>query len=177
MVRMRRQGSDLHMQKLLFLSHVYLVFFLKDQVWFLFCTPSVHDFSPWKIYKELIAHLTCLNFFCLHQDFEKIQREEPLDLPPMPPQRRNWKGALVAPFASNNMLALYQCPGKTDGKKTSQDQKSSYFVQVLHNEAPVSMPVRIYFCNFCALSSNLFVKSPCSMVLQVMLYCNVQWVL
>lgn len=61
----------------------------------------------------------------------------------MPPQGRNWKGSVVAPFAGNNMLALYQCPGKTDGGKISQDQKSSYFVQVIHNEAPVSMPVRL----------------------------------
>ncbi|KAI4986028.1 hypothetical protein ZWY2020_018658 [Hordeum vulgare] len=90
---------------------------------------------------ETLVPFTCLlGLFLEGSDFEKIQREEPLDLPPMPPQTRNWKGALVAPFASNNMLALYQCPGKTDGKKTSQDQKSSYFVQVLHNEAPVSMP-------------------------------------
>ncbi|VAI38983.1 unnamed protein product [Triticum turgidum subsp. durum] len=90
---------------------------------------------------ETLVPFTCLlGLFLEGSDFEKIQREEPLDLPPMPPQRRNWKGALVAPFASNNMLALYQCPSKTDGKKVSQDQKSSYFVQVLHNEAPVSMP-------------------------------------
>nr|ABJ98333.1 multiple inositol polyphosphate phosphatase PhyIIb [Triticum aestivum] len=89
---------------------------------------------------ETLVPFTCLlRSFLEGSDFEKIQREEPLDLPPMPPQRRNWKGALVAPFASNNMLALYQCPGN-DGKKTSQDQKNSYFVQVLHNEAPVSMP-------------------------------------
>nr|ABJ98332.1 multiple inositol polyphosphate phosphatase PhyIIa2 [Triticum aestivum] len=89
---------------------------------------------------ETLVPFTCLlGLFLEGSGFEKIQREEPLDLPPMPPQRRNWRGALVAPFASNNMLALYQCPGN-DGKKTSQDQKNSYFVQVLHNEAPVSMP-------------------------------------
>jgi hypothetical protein len=96
-------------------------------------------------------------FFCLYQDFEKIQREEPLDLPPMPPQKRNWKGGLVAPFASNNMLVLHQCPGKTGDNGISQGQNSSYFVQVLHNEAPVSMPVRLYtFAIFCALSTDPF---------------------
>lgn len=44
MVHMRRQGSDLHMQKLLFLSHASLVFSWKDQVWSLFCTVSTHDY-------------------------------------------------------------------------------------------------------------------------------------
>ncbi|KAM0927998.1 hypothetical protein ACQ4PT_002204 [Festuca glaucescens] len=90
---------------------------------------------------ETLVPFTCLlGLFLEGSDFEKIQREEPLDLPPMPPQKRNWKGGLVAPFASNNMLVLYQCPGKTGDNGISQGQNSSYFVQVLHNEAPVSMP-------------------------------------
>ncbi|PNT73894.1 hypothetical protein BRADI_1g03920v3 [Brachypodium distachyon] len=90
---------------------------------------------------ETVVPFTCLlGLFLEGSDFEKIQREEPLDLPPVPPQTRNWKGSVVAPFASNNMLVLYQCPGKINGGKVSQDQNSSYFVQVLHNEAPVSMP-------------------------------------
>jgi len=63
-----------------------------------------------------------------------------LDVPPMPPQGRNWKGSVVAPFAGNNMLVLYQCPGKTSDASTSGGQNNSYFVQVLHNEVPVSMP-------------------------------------
>uniref|UniRef100_A0ACD5X5T2 Uncharacterized protein n=1 Tax=Avena sativa TaxID=4498 RepID=A0ACD5X5T2_AVESA len=84
---------------------------------------------------ETLVPFSCLlGLFLEGSDFEKIQREEPLDLPPVPPQKRNWMGGLVAPFASNNMLVLYQCPGKAEG------QNSSYFVQVLHNEAPVSMP-------------------------------------
>ena len=86
-----------------------------------------------------ILHIIC--FACL--DFEKIQREEALDVPPMPPQGRNWKGSVVAPFAGNNMLVLYQCPGKTSDASTSGGQNNSYFVQVLHNEVPVSMPVRL----------------------------------
>ena len=83
-----------------------------------------------------------MSFFCL--DFEKIQREEALDLPPVPPQGRNWKGSVVAPFAGNNMLVLYQCTGKiSDGSMISGGQNNSYFIQVLHNEASVSMPVRL----------------------------------
>ncbi|XP_051205604.1 uncharacterized protein [Lolium perenne] len=90
---------------------------------------------------ETLVHFTCLlGLFLEGSDFEKIQQEEPLDLPLMPPQKRNWKGGLVAPFASNNMLVLQQCPGKTGDNWISQGQNSSYFVQVLHNEAPVSMP-------------------------------------
>ncbi|EAY92352.1 hypothetical protein OsI_14079 [Oryza sativa Indica Group] len=90
---------------------------------------------------ETVVPFSCLlGLFLEGSDFAKIQREESLDIPPVPPQGRNWKGSVVAPFAGNNMLALYQCPGKTDGGKISQDQKSSYFVQVIHNEAPVSMP-------------------------------------
>ncbi|CAM0877301.1 unnamed protein product [Alopecurus aequalis] len=86
---------------------------------------------------ETLVPFSCLlGLFLEGSDFEKIQREEPLDLPPMPPQKRNWKGSLVAPFASNNMLVLHQCPGKTDGNRIS----NSYYVQVMHNEAPVSMP-------------------------------------
>ncbi|XP_040378547.1 multiple inositol polyphosphate phosphatase 1 [Oryza brachyantha] len=90
---------------------------------------------------ETVVPFSCLlGLFLEGSDFEKIQREESLDIPPIPPQGRNWKGSVVAPFAGNNMLALYQCPRKTGGSKISQDQKNSYFVQVLHNEAPVSMP-------------------------------------
>jgi multiple inositol-polyphosphate phosphatase/2,3-bisphosphoglycerate 3-phosphatase len=99
--------------------------------------------------------LTCL-------DFEKIQREEALDLPPLPPQGRNWKGSVVAPFAGNNMLVLYQCPSKiSDGSTISGDQNNSYFIQVLHNEAPVSMPVRL----ITSLLVFVFSSSICSTLL------------
>lgn len=67
-------------------------------------------------------------------DFRKIQREQPLELPPRPPASRIWKGSAVAPFAGNNMLVLYNCPAN------SSDQ---YFVRVLHNEEPIAMPVSI----------------------------------
>jgi hypothetical protein len=74
-----------------------------------------------------------------------------LDLPPLPPQGRNWKGSVVAPFAGNNMLVLYQCPSKiSDGSTISGGRNNSYLVQVLHNEVPVSMPVSLiasfYLC-------------------------------
>lgn len=59
-----------------------------------------------------------------------------MQLPPKPPQKRNWKGNSVAPFAGNNMLVLYSC--------TANHSKSKYFVQVLHNEVPVSLPVCLF---------------------------------
>lgn len=91
---------------------------------------------------ETVVPFSCLlGLFLEGSDFEKIQREEALDLPPIPPKGRNWKGSVVAPFAGNNMLVLYQCPGKiSDAGLISSSQKNSYFIQVLHNEAPVSMP-------------------------------------
>ncbi|PUZ36364.1 hypothetical protein GQ55_9G032400 [Panicum hallii var. hallii] len=90
---------------------------------------------------ETVVPFSCLlGLFLEGSDFEKIQQEEALDVPPMPPQGRNWKGSVVAPFAGNNMLVLYQCPGKTSDASTSGGQNNSYFVQVLHNEVPVSMP-------------------------------------
>ena len=58
--------------------------------------------------------------------------EEPLELPPKPPQSRKWRGSTVAPFAGNNMLVLHSCP---------ENCESKYFVQVLHSEQPVPMTV------------------------------------
>ncbi|KAJ1283122.1 hypothetical protein BS78_03G104600 [Paspalum vaginatum] len=91
---------------------------------------------------ETVVPFSCLlGLFLEGSDFEKIQREEALDLPRIPPQGRNWKGSVVAPFAANNMLVLYQCTGKiSDGSMISGGQNNSYFIQVLHNEASVSMP-------------------------------------
>ncbi|XP_024021524.1 uncharacterized protein LOC21390356 [Morus notabilis] len=48
------------------------------------------------------------------EEFQQIQ------IPPKPPQRRNWKGSIVASFASTDMLAT--------------NTSSKYFVQELHNE-------------------------------------------
>ncbi|KMZ70057.1 putative Multiple inositol polyphosphate phosphatase 1 [Zostera marina] len=82
---------------------------------------------------ETIVPFSCLlGLFLDGSEFEKIQREQPMQLPPKPPQKRNWKGNSVAPFAGNNMLVLYSC--------TANHSKSKYFVQVLHNEVPVSLP-------------------------------------
>ena len=156
MVRMKRQGSGLHTQKLLFLSAAFLVFFLKVQVlpplplghWCINFS-SMNDILMIGISFDIL-HIIC--FACL--DFEKIQREEALDVPPMPPQGRNWKGSVVAPFAGNNMLVLYQCPGKTSDASTSGGQNNSYFVQVLHNEVPLSMPVRLVDFQFFVLSAG-----------------------
>lgn len=69
-------------------------------------------------------------------EFHQIQREETLQLPPKPPKSRNWRGSIVAPFAGNNMLVLYSCPANFS---------NNYFVQVLHNEQPVPMPVSSRF--------------------------------
>ncbi|KAJ4972254.1 hypothetical protein NE237_005353 [Protea cynaroides] len=81
---------------------------------------------------ETVVPFSCLlGLFLEGSEFERIQREQPLELPPKPPQKRNWKGSIVAPFAGNNMLVLHSCPANNSSK---------YFVQVLHNEVPVPMP-------------------------------------
>ncbi|KAI8564291.1 hypothetical protein RHMOL_Rhmol03G0169600 [Rhododendron molle] len=54
---------------------------------------------------ETLLPFSCLlGLFLEGSDFERIQKEQPLELPPKPPQRRNWRGSEVAPFAGNNML-------------------------------------------------------------------------
>ena len=79
-----------------------------------------------------ICRLLVVLFLLDTAEFDRIQREEPLQLPPKPPQKRNWKGSIVAPFAGNNVLVLYSC---------SDNNSSKYFVHVQHNEHPVPMPV------------------------------------
>ncbi|CAL5363917.1 unnamed protein product [Camellia sinensis] len=61
--------------------------------------------------RQRFAHVeTLLPFSCLiglfleESDFEKIQKEQPLQLPPKPPQRRNWRGSVAMPFGGNNMM-------------------------------------------------------------------------
>ncbi|XP_020100423.1 multiple inositol polyphosphate phosphatase 1 isoform X3 [Ananas comosus] len=82
---------------------------------------------------ETVVPFTCLlGLFLEGSEFEKIQTEQPLSSPPKPPQERNWRGSVVAPFSGNNMLVLFQCPGN--------NSRSEYYVQVLHNEVPVPMP-------------------------------------
>ncbi|KAI4306870.1 hypothetical protein L6164_030112 [Bauhinia variegata] len=83
---------------------------------------------------ETVVPFSCLlGLFLEGNEFQQIQKEQPLQLPPKPPQKRKWRGSIVAPFAGNNMLVLYSCP--TQAKSTSK-----YFVQVLHNEHPIPMP-------------------------------------
>ncbi|XP_039047155.1 multiple inositol polyphosphate phosphatase 1-like isoform X2 [Hibiscus syriacus] len=81
---------------------------------------------------ETVVPFSCLlGLFLEGSDFQRIQKEEPLDFPPKPPQKRNWRVSNVAPFAGNNMLVLYSCPVNSAVK---------YFVRVLHNENPIPMP-------------------------------------
>ncbi|KAG8380850.1 hypothetical protein BUALT_Bualt06G0059300 [Buddleja alternifolia] len=81
---------------------------------------------------ETLLPFSCLiGLFLNGPEFEQILREEPLQPPPKPPQKRKWRGSTVAPFAGNNMLVLYSCP---------TNNSSNYFVQVVHNEHPISLP-------------------------------------
>ncbi|XP_073293099.1 uncharacterized protein [Primulina huaijiensis] len=81
---------------------------------------------------ETLLPFSCLlGLFLDGSEFEKIQREQPLQLPPKPPHKRIWRGSTVAPFAGNNMLVLYNCPANNSSK---------YFVRVLHNEHPIRLP-------------------------------------
>ncbi|XP_050210441.1 uncharacterized protein LOC126660804 [Mercurialis annua] len=81
--------------------------------------------------ETLIPFSCLLGLFLDESEFQKIQRDQPLELPPRPPHNRNWWGSIVAPFAGNNMLVLHSCPA---------DSSSKYLVQVLHNEHPIPMP-------------------------------------
>ncbi|XP_074280623.1 uncharacterized protein LOC141605643 isoform X2 [Silene latifolia] len=81
---------------------------------------------------ETVVPFSCLlGLFLQGSEYNQIQREEPLELPPRPPKKRNWRGSAVAPFGGNNMLVLYSCPAQEANK---------YFVHVLHNEHPVPLP-------------------------------------
>lgn len=81
---------------------------------------------------ETLLPVSCLiGLFLEESEFELIQREESLELPPKPPKNRNWRGSIMPPFAGNNMLILYSC---------QLDNSSNYFVQVLHNERPIALP-------------------------------------
>lgn len=79
----------------------------------------------------LCSHSRCYVLYI--SEFQKIQREQSLQLPPKHPQKRNWRGNTVTPFGGNNILVLYCCLANTSNK---------HFVQVLHNEHPIPMPVR-----------------------------------
>ncbi|MED6205607.1 hypothetical protein PIB30_019165 [Stylosanthes scabra] len=83
---------------------------------------------------ETIIPFSCLlGLFLDGSEFKKIQKEQPLQLPPKPPQKRTWRGSTLAPFAGNSMLILYSCPAPNKSK-------NKHFVQVLHNEHPIPMP-------------------------------------
>ncbi|XP_042456030.1 multiple inositol polyphosphate phosphatase 1-like [Zingiber officinale] len=91
---------------------------------------------------ETVVPFTCLlGLFLEESEFKQIQREQPLSLPPLPPSIRNWKGSMIAPFAGNNMLALYKCSGNNSKNIVSSgDQRAEYFVRVFHNEIAVPLP-------------------------------------
>ena len=81
-----------------------------------------------------------------------------MELPPQPPKTRDFKGSTMAPFGGNNMLVLYSCPAAPSPK---------YFVQVLHNEHPIAVPVSFHLINkrrpiFSSIKTKLvsFLTSP-----------------
>lgn len=154
---MRRQGSALLMLRQLYHLRVFLVFSLKDLVSlylykhifhipiisFIFLTFQSSNLHPWDISVNQPCNF-CVVVCLIIIEFEKMQRDEPLPLPPKPPQDRNWKGSIIAPFSGNNMLVLYHCPSNDSSVTVSSGgYKSKYFVRVLHNESPVTMSVSL----------------------------------
>ncbi|KAG5600061.1 hypothetical protein H5410_031431 [Solanum commersonii] len=95
--------------------------------------PGIYEKARMRFaHAETLLPFSCLiGLFLEESEFELIQREESLELPPKPPKNRNWRGSIVAPFAGNSMLILYSC---------HLDNSSKYFVQVLHNERPIALP-------------------------------------
>ncbi|KAG9445058.1 hypothetical protein H6P81_016398 [Aristolochia fimbriata] len=88
---------------------------------------------------ETVVPFTCLlGLFIEGSELDKIARDEPLNFPVKPPMERKWKGSVIAPFAGNTMLVLYQCPA--NNSESSKISRNKYFVQVLHNEVPVTLP-------------------------------------
>ncbi|XP_020587419.1 multiple inositol polyphosphate phosphatase 1 [Phalaenopsis equestris] len=108
---------------------------------------------------ETVVPFTCLlGIFLQMPEFELIRRDEPLSLPPKPPQPRTWRGSVVAPFSVNIMLVLYQCPGNiSHSGAESKGYKSKYYLQALHNEIPAPMPGCGYqdFCDFEVFKENI----------------------
>ncbi|KAK7818814.1 multiple inositol polyphosphate phosphatase 1 [Quercus suber] len=97
---------------------------------------------------ETVVPFSCLlGLFQEGSGFQQIQEEKSLERPPKPPQQRNWRGSVVAPFAGNNMLVLYSCQANSSSK---------YFVQVLHNEDPIPLPgCDSDFCPFELFKENI----------------------
>ncbi|XP_049354769.1 uncharacterized protein LOC125819365 [Solanum verrucosum] len=113
--------------------------------------PGIYEKARMRFaHAETLLPFSCLiGLFLEESEFELIQREESLELPPKPPKNRNWRGSIVAPFAGNNMLILYSC---------QLDNSSKYFVQVLHNERPIALPVSV-FCIHIMVNMHMF--GPC----------------
>ncbi|CAO2817013.1 unnamed protein product [Amaranthus hypochondriacus] len=101
---------------------------------------------------ETVVPFSCLlGLFLEESDYNLILKEKSMPLPPKPPQRRFWRGSVVAPFAGNNMLVLYSCPA-------SRSNSSNYFVHVLHNEHPIPLPGcgNSDFCPFEVFKERIF---------------------
>ncbi|ERM97290.1 multiple inositol polyphosphate phosphatase 1 [Amborella trichopoda] len=108
---------------------------------------------------ETVIPFTCLlGLFLEGSEFETILKEKPLELPSKPPKERKWRGSIVAPFAGNNMLVLYECKGNSSKSTRQPDENTrKYFVQVLHNEKPTLMPGcgNKYLCPFDIFKENV----------------------
>ncbi|KAL3701843.1 hypothetical protein R1sor_019865 [Riccia sorocarpa] len=92
---------------------------------------------------ETLIPFTCLLGLFLEGDVKSLQTELSMGHPRRPPHQRVWKGSLVAPFGANTAVVLYKCPGLAEREETGQqiyNETSEYFVQVLHNEKPITMP-------------------------------------
>ncbi|XP_057862970.2 uncharacterized protein LOC131071222 isoform X2 [Cryptomeria japonica] len=109
---------------------------------------------------ETIIPFTCLlGLFVEASDIDKFQSNKPLKPPVKAPQQRRWRGSTVAPFAANNMLVLYKCPAKDDNleKVNPPGDHDRFFVQILHNEKPASLPNcnGSSFCPFEVFKANV----------------------
>ncbi|KAL2650155.1 hypothetical protein R1flu_018283 [Riccia fluitans] len=93
---------------------------------------------------ETLIPFTCLlGLFLEGDDVKSLQTEKSMKHPPSPPYQRVWKGSLVAPFGANTAVVLYKCPREVEREGTAEqinNDSSEYFVQVLHNEKPITMP-------------------------------------
>lgn len=57
------------------------------------------------------------------------------------PRGRVWKGSKISPFGGNTALVLYKC-ARSGHSGSTRNNHWKYFVQVLHNEMAVVVPVR-----------------------------------
>lgn len=108
---LRRRGSGLLMPRRLYPSFVFWDFSLKNLV--SISGKPIYVLSRTLIFAALVSRISfrLTNTTDMIQNLKKIQHDQPLDLPPKPPQKRNWVGSTIPPFAGNNMLISCHCPG------------------------------------------------------------------